>query len=173
MQSNVEMQQAAESNELSSSIDEHVHRQKKRRRTELTTHTGGSQHARKIRGSESNHELWTEKYQFKSEQDIVTNSSQIERLKDWLQNWKNLLSNEGKDVKSKTNKKNADSNSDSEYYQSDCSNADSACSGYARKFYTNAILLSGPYGCGKTSSVYSIAKLLGFKVKIYFVFEKY
>ena len=162
MQSNVEMQ-PSESNELSSSIDEHLHRQNKRRRTELTAQTD-SQHVRKMRGNENNHELWTEKYQFKSEQDIVTNSSQIERLKEWLQNWKNLLSNEGKDVKSK-NKKNADSNSDSEYYQSDCSNADSVCSGYNRKFYTNAVLLSGPYGCGKTSSVYSIAKLLGFKVK--------
>jgi len=161
VQSNVEMQ-PSESNELSSSIDEHLHRQNKRRRTELTAQTD-SQHVRKMRGNESNHELWTEKYQFKSEQDIVTNSSQIERLKEWLQNWKNLLSNEGKDVKSK-NKKNADSNSDSEYYQSDCSNADSVCSGYNRKFYTNAVLLSGPYGCGKTSSVYSIAKLLGFKV---------
>ena len=39
-----------------------------------------------------NQELWTEKYQFKNEDEIVTNNSQFERLKDWLTTWKSILS---------------------------------------------------------------------------------
>lgn len=109
---------------------------------------------------EDNYELWTEKYMFTSENDIVTNTGQFERLKEWLKNWKSILSNE--DAK---NAKDKNYDSGSEYsYDSDASNTDSAFSGYKRKFYSNAILLSGPHGCGKTSSVHVVAKQLGFKV---------
>lgn len=112
------------------------------------------------RSKEDNHDLWTEKYQYKNEDDIVTNSSQIERLKEWLNNWKSILSNEVQNAKDKYN------DSGSEYsYESDCSNTDSSSGFYKKKFYTNAILLSGPYGCGKTSSVHCIARQLGFKVR--------
>ncbi len=108
-------------------------------------------------------EMWTEKYQFKSENDIVTNNSQLERLKEWLKNWKRLLAKPDAVVPGrkpgKKGKKYADS--ESEYYDSDFSNSESSST---RKFYSNGLLLSGPHGCGKTSSVYAIAKLLGFKV---------
>lgn len=111
--------------------------------------------------------LWTEKYQFKNEDDIVTNNSQLERLKEWLLNWKTILS---KTTETISKRAYADGDeSDSDYsYDSDYSNADSVSSTASivngRKFYSNAILLSGPYGCGKTSSIYSVAKQLGFKV---------
>ena len=106
----------------------------------------------------STQQLWTEKYQFKDEKDIVTNKSQIERLKEWLRGWKSCLTKNVLDGRS-----TEDSDSDSDFsYESDYSNSDSVVNG--RKFYSNAILLSGPHGSGKTSSVYSIAKQLGFKV---------
>jgi hypothetical protein len=111
------------------------------------------------RNKQDNSELWTEKYMFKSEDEIVTNSSQFERLKEWLKSWKSIIKNE-----KKNNDKNA-YESGSEYsYDSDGSNAESTTS-YKRKFYKNAILLSGPLGCGKTSAVHIVAKQLGFKVK--------
>jgi hypothetical protein len=115
--------------------------------------------------------LWTEKYQFKNENEIVTNNSQLERLKEWLNNWKTLLSKESKYAANNNNNKASWYDSDSDYScDSDYSNADSVSSNghlvNGKKFYSNAILLSGPHGCGKTSSIYSIAKQLGFKVKI-------
>jgi hypothetical protein len=112
-------------------------------------------------------QMWTEKYQFKNENDIVTNNSQLERLKEWLNNWKQLLSKEAKNAVN--GKSWRDDDSDSDYScESDYSNADSSCSNgqlvNGKKFYSNALLLSGPHGCGKTSSIYSVAKQLGFKV---------
>ena len=120
------------------------------------------------RNKKDNHELWTEKYMFKSEDEIVTNSSQFERLKEWLKNWKSILKKETQSSSKKGGNKDKYSayDSSSEYsYDSDASNTDSAYSiSNKKKFYTNAILLSGPYGCGKTSAVHVIAKQLGFKV---------
>jgi flagellar biosynthesis GTPase FlhF len=107
-------------------------------------------------------ELWTEKYQFKNEDDIVTNNSQLERLKEWLTNWKSILSKEScSDVASSKDESDSDAWSGSEYSNS----SESTAANSNKKFYSNAILLSGPHGCGKTSSIYSVAKQLGFKVK--------
>lgn len=110
-------------------------------------------------------QLWTEKYQFKNEDDIVTNNSQLERLKEWLNNWKLKLT---KDNLNNSKVKSNPFDSDSDYsYDSDCSSVDSSANkNKGRKFYPNAILLAGPHGCGKTSSIYSVAKHLGFKVKL-------
>ncbi len=119
------------------------------------------------RNKQDNYELWTEKYMFKSEDDIVTNSSQFERLKEWLKNWKSILKKETQSSSKKGQKdKYSAYDSSSDYsYDSDASNTDSAFGvSNKKKFYTNAILLSGPYGCGKTSAVHVIAKQLGFKV---------
>ncbi|RNA02469.1 ATPase family AAA domain-containing 5 [Brachionus plicatilis] len=103
------------------------------------------------------HQLWTEKHQFSDEKDIVTNKSQIERLKEWLRGWKSTL------CKNLDSRGTDGDESDSDFScDSDFSSAESFVNG--RKFYSNAVLLSGPHGSGKTSSVYSVAKQLGFKV---------
>lgn len=137
-----------------------IERETKRRKTEKNQSEGLDT---KVKRPEET-ELWTEKYQFKSENDIVTNNSQLERLKEWLRIWKTRLAKqEPERPTKKAAKKKKYEESESEYYDSDFSNADSS-KGNNRKFYTNALLLSGPHGCGKTSSVYAIAKLLGYKV---------
>jgi flagellar biosynthesis GTPase FlhF len=109
-------------------------------------------------------QMWTEKYQFKDENEIVTNNSQLERLKEWLNNWKTILSRDNNNNSSKSKLNEFDSDSDYSC-DSECSESESSTSKNKRKkFYSNAILLTGPYGCGKTSSIYSVAKQLGFKV---------
>ncbi|CAF0835332.1 unnamed protein product [Brachionus calyciflorus] len=125
-------------------------RNSKRRKTELKV----SPKSLKTPTNEIKNQLWTEKYQFQNEKEIVTNKSQYERLKQWLNNWKSILS--------KTN--NDDSNSEANDSDSDYSDSNLDSSSSGNKFYSNAILLSGPHGSGKTSSVYTIAKQLGFKV---------
>ena len=102
-------------------------------------------------------ELWTEKYQFKNEDEIVSNHAQLERLKEWLSSWKAVLSRDNRHG----NDTGDESGSESEFASdSECSTVNNG----GRKFYTNAILLSGPHGSGKTSSIYSVAKQLNFKV---------
>jgi hypothetical protein len=103
--------------------------------------------------------LWTEKYQFKNENDIVTNNSQLERLKEWLNNWKQTLSKENQNNSAK---KPTWYDSDSEY--SCGSDVDSVSSGSqlvnGKKFYSNAILLSGPHGSGTIISFISDLKIV-------------
>ena len=115
-------------------------------------------------------ELWTEKYQYKNEDEIVTNHSQFERLKEWLTNWKTILSKESANSNSASKSKSKNKNDDDSYSESDFScdsdYSNSSIYGANRKFYANAILLSGPHGCGKTSSIYTVAKQLGFKVNL-------
>jgi hypothetical protein len=114
--------------------------------------------------------LWTEKYQFTDETDIVYNKSQLERLKQWLEQFKKVKI---KPVKVKPTKPAANLNSSNEdddtytsntetqshdddtdfNYDSDCSTSttSSSCSATSKKyrFFNNAILLNGPYGSGK------------------------
>ena len=151
-------------------------RYSKRRRTDKCKKLSPVVEAKKLADEESkakqvdklamdNQELWTEKYQFKTEDDIVTNNSQFERLKEWLNNWKNILSKDQASLNRPKSGSSAYDSSDSEYaYDSECSNASDCSMTNKKKFYSNAILLSGPHGCGKTSSIYSVAKQLGFKV---------
>jgi type II secretory pathway pseudopilin PulG len=87
----------------------------------------------------------------------------LERLKEWLSSWKAKLSKEASSSLNTSRSSAYDSDSDYTCSDSDFSNSESGTSN-GRKFYPNAILLSGPHGSGKTSSVYSAAKLLGFKV---------
>ena len=128
--------------------------------------------------------LWTEKYQFTDEFDIVYNKSQLERLNQWLQQFKKKKKESKKNVNKASNSNSEDedtytSNTDSQSqfddndsdfnYDSDCSasTTSSSCSSATSKkykFHNNAILLNGPFGSGKTSSVYCVAKQLDFKL---------
>ena len=128
--------------------------------------------------------LWTEKYQFTDEFDIVYNKSQLERLAEWLEQFKriktvkkkkvkkakteDLYSNSDDDEGDSNNCKTNDDDSDFDY-DSDCSTSttSSSCSTTTSKkdkFFKNAILLNGPFGSGKTSSVYCVANKLNFKL---------
>jgi DNA polymerase III delta prime subunit len=152
-------------------------RRSKRRKTEQANATPKKsvkdEEAQTNTNEESNHKqiLWTDKYQFLNEDEIIDNRFQLERLKQWLQKWKKLIKNTcGKQKDEDDVNYDSDSSCSSETSNfsscsyssvaSSCSNASAS----GAKFFGNAILLSGPTGCGKTSSVYCVAKQLGFKV---------
>lgn len=85
---------------------------------------------------------WTYKYRPKSSCEVIGNEEAIIKLKEWLLGWKATFTNE-------------DISSGDEFYSSDNSRS---------KIIENnqvAILL-GPYGCGKTASVYAIANEFGY-----------
>lgn len=85
---------------------------------------------------------WTYKYRPKSSCEVVGNEEAIIKLKEWLLGWKANFTNE-------------DVSSGDEFYSSDNSRS---------KINENnqvAILL-GPYGCGKTASVYALANEFGY-----------
>lgn len=148
------------------------HPNAKRRRTEKTPTTLNESLKESTTtsiGSES--ELWTEKYQFKDASDIVTNKAQLERLKEWLNNWKSKHAT--RDPNNNSNSKTSGDDGDSDYSCSSESSSDDSSSSSSAKgtkgksFYPNAIILVGPHGSGKTSSVYAVAKELGFKVNFH------
>ncbi|CAB3251549.1 unnamed protein product [Arctia plantaginis] len=93
---------------------------------------------------------WTDKYKAISTNQIIGNFESIKELRKWLVSWSE---NEIK-LNSRRN-----SNSDSsDYYQSDTDSRDSL------KTTNNLLILTGPTGCGKTSSVYTVAAELAIKV---------
>lgn len=90
---------------------------------------------------------WTYKYKPMSAQEIVGNEEAASKLKDWLSDWRASLTNE-----------NDDSSGD-EFYSSDCS---FSCNNENNQI---AVLL-GPYGSGKSASVYAIAEELDYRLVI-------
>lgn len=93
---------------------------------------------------------WTDKYKAFSTNQIIGNFESIKELRKWLVSWSE---NEMK-LSSRRN-----SNSDSsDYYQSETDSRDSL------KTTNNLLILTGPTGCGKTSSVYTVAAELAIKV---------
>ncbi|CAK9814031.1 Enhanced level of genomic instability 1, partial [Anthophora plagiata] len=87
---------------------------------------------------------WPYKYRPKSTQEIVGNEEAAAKLKEWLIGWKATFSNE-------------DINSEDEFYSSD--------SNYSKSRESNHVaVLLGPYGCGKTASVYAVAEEFGYTV---------
>lgn len=158
---------------LSSSSILLKHPNAKRRRTEKTSTTLNEslKESTTTTSIASESELWTEKYQFKDASDIVTNKAQLERLKEWLNNWKSKHAT--RDPNNNSNSKSSGDDGDSDYSCSSESSSDDSSSSSSAKgtkgksFYQNAIILVGPHGSGKTSSVYAVAKELGFKVNIY------
>ena len=115
--------------------------------------------------------LWTEKYQFTDESDIVYNKNELERLTKWLEQFKKAKKTIQKVVNSQdedssdsftVNEDDSDFNYDSD---SSTSTTSSSCSTSKKfKFFNNAVLLNGPCGSGKTSAVYCVANKLGFKL---------
>ncbi|XP_070152901.1 enhanced level of genomic instability 1 isoform X3 [Polyergus mexicanus] len=89
---------------------------------------------------------WTCKYKPMSAEEIVGNEEAAGKLKDWLSGWRASLTKED------------DGSSGDEFYSSDCS---SSCNN--REDNQIAVLL-GPYGSGKTASVYAVAEEFGYSI---------
>ncbi|KAH9492804.1 hypothetical protein Btru_024754 [Bulinus truncatus] len=102
--------------------------------------------------------LWTDLYQPDSSDHVIGNSSVIQYLKGWLEKWKSSLQKEEKtNLTTKPlmkNKKTSIWSDDSDFTDSDEDDL-KLC---------NTMLVTGPHGCGKTSTVYALALELGFKV---------
>jgi len=148
-------------------------RRSKRRKTEVSDENKGlsTVGGNPVKESIREEKLWTEKYQFTDEVDIVHNKIQLERLTQWLEQFKKVkqlkqkISNSGDDDSSDSfieHEDDSDFNYDSD---SSTSTTSSSCSTSNKfKFFNNAILINGPTGSGKTSSVYCVANKLGFKL---------
>ncbi|KAK2577142.1 hypothetical protein KPH14_003302 [Odynerus spinipes] len=94
--------------------------------------------------SKNKNSIWTHKYKPMNSHQIVGNEEAALQLKDWLIKWRSVLRKE-------------DNSSGDEFYSSDCS--------YTSKNENNQVaVLLGPYGSGKTASVYAIAEELGYRV---------
>lgn len=88
--------------------------------------------------------IWIHKYKPMNSQQIVGNEEAALQLKNWLIRWRSTLNKET-------------SSSGDEFYSSDCS--------YTSKNENNQVaVLLGPYGSGKTASVYAVAEELGYSV---------
>lgn len=128
---------------------------------------------------------WTHKYSPKSSSHVLQTGNEPSILKDWLQSLTVLAvggalkSSATMDVKKPPRKKRkkAEDNfivSDDEDEEEDmveCSDIDGTRSSHLKSLKQpqwtrrkNVILLSGPHGCGKSATVYAVAKELGFEV---------
>lgn len=88
--------------------------------------------------------VWIHKYKPRTTEEIVGNEQSAAKLKSWLEKWK---------LPSRRN-----DNSDDDFYSSDCS---STCSVSENN---QVAILMGPFGSGKTASVYAVAEELGYSV---------
>uniref|UniRef100_A0A0C9RI96 ATAD5 protein n=1 Tax=Fopius arisanus TaxID=64838 RepID=A0A0C9RI96_9HYME len=87
--------------------------------------------------------VWTQKYRPLAARQIVGNEEAAMKLKSWLEAWRST----GRD----------DYSSGEEFYSSDNS--------FQNNLETNQVaVLLGPYGAGKTASVYAVAEELGYTV---------
>lgn len=92
---------------------------------------------------------WTDRYKAATANQLIGNFESIKELRKWLISWTE------NDDKRKNGKSDSDS---SDFYESDPDSRDSM------KSMKNLLILTGPVGSGKTSSVYAIATELSMKV---------
>ncbi|OAL46437.1 hypothetical protein IQ07DRAFT_683216 [Pyrenochaeta sp. DS3sAY3a] len=127
---------------------------------------------------------WTHKYSPKSSSHVLQTGNEPSVLKDWLQSLTVLAvggalkSSATMDVKKPPRKKRKKAEDDfivsddeDEEDMVECSDIDGTRSSHLRSLKQpqwtrrkNVILLSGPHGCGKSATVYAVAKELGFEV---------
>ncbi|XP_050499562.1 ATPase family AAA domain-containing protein 5 [Diabrotica virgifera virgifera] len=96
--------------------------------------------------------MWTEKYKPKCSNDIIGNALAVKSLKIWLEDWKQF----SQEINSK--KRRRSSTSESEFEKTDSDSRESS------NLPGKIIVLSGPCGSGKTTTVYALCNELGFNV---------
>ncbi|XP_044760509.1 ATPase family AAA domain-containing protein 5 [Coccinella septempunctata] len=97
------------------------------------------------------YQMWTEKYKPRSSEDFFSNVQAVSSLKKWLEKWREVLES------GKRKRRQYSSDSDSEFMSSDAESI------YDRSLSTT-IVLTGPCGSGKSSSVYAVCNELGLNV---------
>lgn len=102
----------------------------------------------------ANVSMWTEKYKPQSYEDIIGNRSSAEDLKTWLQSWVDYSLEQRTSVKKR---KRLNSNSSDDF----CINSDT---GDTDTVPQNTVVLTGPHGSGKTSTIYALCNELNINV---------
>lgn len=93
--------------------------------------------------TKQNNIMWTEKYRPKSSKDFIGNLAPVIKLQKWLLAWAD------------NSAKSSNYNSESEFESDNETTANCP---------SNAVILVGPHGSGKTASVYAIAEELGYNI---------
>ncbi|XP_022093613.1 ATPase family AAA domain-containing protein 5-like isoform X2 [Acanthaster planci] len=112
---------------------------------------------------------WTEKYQPVSSAEVIGNAQAMRRLTGWLTEWKKKTARIKKKMKRQQGQHQNKTLSALPLEESDSdfdlgSESDNSDSEDDDDSLSNAMLIIGPCGCGKTAAVYACAKELGFKV---------
>ncbi|OMJ94988.1 hypothetical protein SteCoe_1680 [Stentor coeruleus] len=88
-------------------------------------------------------ELWTDKYKPKSLDDMIGNTSIIQKLQEWLDDWESVVLNNN--IKPQSPSRNGKNDA-------------------SKNLNAAAVLLSGPPGIGKTTAARLVANLYGYRV---------
>ncbi|CAG2239315.1 unnamed protein product [Mytilus edulis] len=111
---------------------------------------------------------WTDKYQPTHSSEIVGNSNNVKKLKTWLIEWKHKVDKEAKKMKKLAMKesKNKTKEKEDDWWADDDSdfNVDSEGTEDEEDKLCNTVMLMGPTGVGKSTTVYALAQEIGFKV---------
>lgn len=94
--------------------------------------------------------MWTEKYKATTHEDIIGNHRSTLALKKWLQHWLDITYNGSKILRRR-------GSSSSEF---DC-DSDSR---HSAEYPSNAVIVHGPHGSGKTMTIYALCSELGINV---------
>ncbi|CAL8328827.1 unnamed protein product [Lota lota] len=102
--------------------------------------------------------LWTEKYSPWHSSEVIGNSSSVNKVHSWLKKWRRRVDRR-EEVERKRPHHDDDGLWDSGDFQ-----GEAGYDGETVEQLSNALLITGPPGVGKTASVYACALELGFKV---------
>ncbi|XP_039269727.2 uncharacterized protein LOC120344526 [Styela clava] len=106
--------------------------------------------------------LWTEKYEPICAVEIAGNSSHAEKMSNWLKEWKKRWEKEKEELeRQEKGGKDEKEDSDSDF---DLDEDDKVKLKKEEDSFARCGVVIGPFGCGKTASIYACAKELSFKV---------